>query len=65
VLGLPDSLSRLQALVMERLPGKLFTRDNYRSMQIDSVCARNDFAALGITPKALEDVMTPLLARQR
>ena len=65
VLGLPDSLSRLQALVMERLPGKLFTRDNYRSMQIDSVCAKNDFAALGISPKALEDVMTPLLTRPR
>ena len=65
VLGMPDSLSRLQALVMERLPGKLFTRDNYRSMQMDSVCGRDDFAALGITPKALEDVMTPLLARPR
>ena len=65
VLGLPDSLSRLQALVMERLPGKLFTRDNYRSMQMDSVCGGDDFAALGITPKALEDVMTPLLARPR
>ena len=65
VLGLPDWLSRLQALVMERLPGKLFTRDNYRSMQIDSVCAGNNFSALGISPKALEDVMTPLLARPR
>ena len=65
VLGLPDSLSRLQALVMERLPGKLFTRDNYRSMQMDSVCGGDDFAALGITPKALEGVMTPLLARPR
>ena len=65
VLGMPDSLSRLQALVMERLPGKLFTRDNYRSMQMDSVCGGDDFAALRITPKALEDVMTPLLARPR
>ena len=65
VLGLPDWLSRWQALVMERLPGKLFTRDNYRSMQIDSVCAGNNFSALGISPKALEDVMTPLLARPR
>ena len=65
VMGMPDSLSRLQALVMERLPGKLFTRDNYRSMQMDSVCGGDDFAALGITPKALEDVMTPLLARPR
>lgn len=65
VLGLPDWLSRLQALVMERLPGKLFTRDNYRSMQIDSVCAGNNFSVLGISPKALEDVMTPLLARPR
>jgi hypothetical protein len=34
-------------------------------MQIDSVCAGNNFSALGISPKALEDVMTPLLARPR
>ncbi|MDH3450778.1 MAG: complex I NDUFA9 subunit family protein [Gammaproteobacteria bacterium] len=38
IIGLPDWLSRAQAAVLERLPGKLFTRDNYDSMQTDSVC---------------------------
>lgn len=38
VIGLPDWMSRVQAAVLERLPGKLFTRDNYDSMQTDSVC---------------------------
>jgi len=36
VLGLPDRLSYLQAWVLEHLPGKLMTRDNYRSMQVPS-----------------------------
>jgi len=34
VVGLPDSLSYLQASLLERLPGQLMTRDNYRSMQV-------------------------------
>ena len=38
IIGLPDWLSRVQAAVLERLPGQLFTRDNYDSLQTDSVC---------------------------
>lgn len=38
IIGLGDSLSWLQALVMECLPVKLLTRDNYLSMKVDSVC---------------------------
>ncbi|HYL88666.1 MAG TPA: complex I NDUFA9 subunit family protein [Burkholderiales bacterium] len=34
VVGLPDSLSYLQASLLEMLPGQLMTRDNYRSMQV-------------------------------
>ena len=34
VVGLPDRLSYLQAWMLEHLPGKLMTRDNYRSMQV-------------------------------
>ena len=36
VIGLPASLSILQAAVFEHLPGKLITRDNLRSMQVPS-----------------------------
>jgi NADH dehydrogenase len=39
VVGLPDWLSRAQAAVLERMPGKPFTRDNYDSLQTDSVCS--------------------------
>lgn len=38
VVGLPDWLSRVQAAVLEHVPGKPFTRDNYDSLQTDSVC---------------------------
>ena len=38
VTHLPDSLARLQAMVLQNLPGKLFTMDNYRSLQTPSTC---------------------------
>jgi len=39
IIGLPDFAARLQARVMEFVPGKPFTRDNYLSLQTDNVCA--------------------------
>ena len=54
VIGLPDGLSYLQAWALEMLPLKLLTRDNYRSMQVPSVC---DCAfPFGIRPELLEAV---------
>jgi uncharacterized protein YbjT (DUF2867 family) len=54
IISLNDTLSHLQAFVLERLPGKLMTRDNYRSMQVDSIC---DCAfPFDIAPAALEAV---------
>jgi len=38
VMPLSNGLSRLQALILQNLPGKLFTMDNYRSLQTDNVC---------------------------
>lgn len=38
ILPLGKGLSRLQALILQNLPGKLFTMDNYRSLQTDNVC---------------------------
>ena len=40
IIGLGDTLSYLQALVLEFLPGKLMTRDNYHSMKVDNVSER-------------------------
>lgn len=71
ILGLPDSLARLQANLMTAFPGKPFTRDNYMSLQVDSVCNpsatgdREGMAALGITPAAMEDIVPRYLGRQR
>lgn len=60
VIGLSDRLSYLQAMVLEFLPGKIMTRDNYFSMKIDSICDCNnesDLAAVfGIHPTELEEV---------
>jgi NADH dehydrogenase len=52
VLGLPERLAYLQAWTMEKLPGKLLTRDNLRSMQVPNVCAAP--FPFGIEPQALE-----------
>ena len=59
ILPLSDRMSRLQAHVLGMLPGRMFTIDNYRSMQVDSVCA-------GETPcpTHVEPIMTPVLARR-
>ena len=38
IIGLPDWAAKLQARVMEFVPGKPFTRDNYLSLQTDSIC---------------------------
>jgi uncharacterized protein YbjT (DUF2867 family) len=56
VLGLPDVLGRLQALLMDFVPGRPFSSDNYRSLTIDSVCSQDGFAQLGIRPEAMEGV---------
>src|SRR5688572_2569984 len=54
VIGLSERLSYLQAWMLEHLPGKLMTRDNYRSMQVANTC--NTQFPFGLQPQALEAV---------
>ncbi|MGA9852819.1 MAG: complex I NDUFA9 subunit family protein [Gammaproteobacteria bacterium] len=63
IVGLPRPLSWLQAAVMEWLPGKPFSLDNYHSLKLDSVYKENDFAAFGIEPVALEAVVPIYLGK--
>ena len=63
VLGVPDWVARLQGRIMQVLPNPVFTLDNYRSLQADSVCSCNGFDTLDLSPRRLEEVMAPLLAR--
>jgi uncharacterized protein YbjT (DUF2867 family) len=53
IVPLPRPLARLQAAVMDFVPGRPFSTDNYRSALVDSVCTRNGFAELGIEPLSL------------
>ncbi len=62
VVPLPDPLGRLQARFGEWLPGKPFSRDNFRSLEIDSVIDDDGLAALGIVPMPSAAVMPRLLA---
>jgi NADH dehydrogenase len=63
VIGLPDSLSKLQAAMLQWIPGKPFSPDNYRSLQFDSVSDNNGLQQLGITATALEAVVPRYLGR--
>lgn len=66
VIGLPDSLARLQALIMEHMPGgPLMTRDNLDSMKVDNVASGPIDPELGITPTALEAVAPYYLTGQK
>lgn len=57
VVALPDALGRLQAAVMDFLPGKPFSRDNFRSLTVDNICRDDGCTRLGIRPAALRGTM--------
>lgn len=55
VIGLPDWAARMQASVMELVPGKPFSKDNYQSLQTPNVgsegCARQKTSLDAIVPR--------------
>lgn len=62
IIGLGDTLSRLQAHALGLLPGKPFTLDNYYSLQRDSLCSDNALPRLGIRPTPVQAVVPAYLA---
>jgi len=66
--GLPDTLSRLQGRLMDFVPGKPFSTDNYLSLQVDNVARHNAFPRFGIQPASVEATVPQYLGespRQR
>lgn len=62
IISLGPGLSKLQAAVLEHLPGKLMTRDNLLSMQKDNVCDHPFPAVFGISPASVEAIAPQYLA---
>ena len=56
IVELPDWAGRLQARLLEFVPGTPMSRDNLKSMEVDSVCNCDFPAVFGIAPTALAAV---------
>jgi len=61
VIGLCNMLSYAQAFMMELLPVKLMSRDNVRSMEVDSVSQQPFPEIFGIEPASMEAVIPEYL----
>ena len=57
VMVLGRFLSRLQAQILQLVPGKPFSVDNYQSLKIDSVCHQGFPNLFAIKPTALEEIV--------
>ena len=63
IIRLNDRLSRMQAQILGRMPGKPFTLDNYNSLGVDSICDSDGLGALGISATDMDAVVPGFLAR--
>ena len=57
IIKLSDSQAWCQAAVMEWLPGKPFSLDNLKSLNVDSVCPENSQLPFGIKPHSMETIV--------
>ena len=67
LVNMPVPLVRLQACLLEMLPGKLLTRDQLKMLARDNVVSPNalGLSDLGISPTAVEQVVPDYLRRYR
>ena len=62
VIALPDWAGRMQAFMLEHMPGRMITRDNLKSMTVDSVCAGPFPPIFGFQPAPLEAIAPDYLS---
>lgn len=64
IVPLGDRIARLQANVMEYVPGKPFSRDNYLSLKKDNICSGDFPEIFEVKPTPLESVVPSYLGRK-
>lgn len=62
IFSLGDRLSYLQAWMLEMLPGKLMTRDDYYALQVNSMCACAFPEVFDLKPTPMEVIAPKYLA---
>ncbi len=65
VFGIPDWLGRLQAAIMDFVPGKPLSTDNYLSLTVDSVCTHDGLARLDLERSSLRTVVPTYLGQEQ
>jgi len=63
IIGLTDRAAKVQAAILEWIPGKPFTRDNYLSLQTPSICQEDGLEKLGISPTHLAAALPAILGQ--
>jgi len=61
IIRLPDGVAKLQARIMEFVPGKPFSRDNYLSLQTDAVCSTD----CGRQPTSIQAIVPTYLGNRK
>ena len=64
IIALGAALGRLEATMLEHLPGTMMSRDNLASMQVDSICGCDFPSEFGIEPQALETIAPSYLGAE-
>jgi len=62
IIGLPGPLSAMEAMVMNLVPGKPLSWDNYQSLKTDNVSDKNDFSYFHIEPRSIDLVVPDYLS---
>jgi len=61
IIGLPGPLSATMAAMMNLIPGKPLSWDNYQSLKTDNVSEKNDFSYFHIEPRSIDLVVPDYL----
>jgi NADH dehydrogenase len=64
ILKLGPKLSWWQGFLLEHLPGQPFSRDNYRSTRVNSLCKSDFPEVFGISPSSIEAIVPGYLGER-